>query len=227
MDRLRQDLILALRRLRSSPGFTLAAIITLALGIGANAAIFTAVNALLFRPLPVERPNELVFVNTRGYKSELPVQSYPNYLDFRDRNQVLSGLAAFRFAPASFSRGGSNNAWTWVYEVTGNYFDLLGVGALRGRPLRREDDIRRGGHPVAVLTYAAWQKRFAGDLDVIGKTFKLNGMDYTVVGVAPPGFAGTEVILTPEIFVPMAMVPQVEPGARWLDVRGSHNLFVI
>src|SRR6202521_951715 len=108
MGRLRQNLIVSLRRLRRSPGFTIAAIVTLALGIGANTTIFTAVNAIIFRPLPVNRPNELVFVNTRGAKAEIPVQSYPNYVDLRDRNDVLSALAAYRIVPLSFSRGGGN-----------------------------------------------------------------------------------------------------------------------
>src|SRR5579863_5914174 len=209
MDQLRQDLIVSLRRLRSSPGFTISPILTLALGIGANTAIFTAVNALIFRPLPVERPNELVFLNTHLAHTEFPVQSYPNYLDYRDRNNVLSGLAGYRFAPVSFSRGDSNNARMWVYEVTGNYFDVLGVEASRGRVLHREDDVNRRGHPVAVITYGCWQRRFAGESDIVGRKIKLNGMDYTVVGVTPPAFSGTEVVFTPDIFVPIAMQPQI------------------
>ncbi len=157
MDRFRQDLVVSLRRLRSSPGFTLAAILTLALGIGANIAIFTVVNALLFRPLPVRQPDELVALNMRGYHTEFPVQSYLNYLDFRDRNNVLAGLAGYRMAPVSFSRGNSNNARIWAFEVTGNYFDVLGVGALRGRVFNPKDDVTRGGHPIIVITYASWQ----------------------------------------------------------------------
>ena len=227
MGRLRQDLIVTLRRLRSSPGFTLAAIITLALGIGANAAIFTAVNALVFRPLPVERPSELVSINTRSAKTEFPVQSYPNYLDLRDRNNVLSGLAAYRPTPINFSRGESNGSRMWAYEITGNYFDMLGVKALAGRVLHREDDVTRGGHPVTVITYACWQRQFGGDRSIVGQRIKLNGLDYTVVGVTPRGFSGTEVVFTPDLFVPMAMVPQIEPGANWLDRRGSLNLFVV
>src|ERR1700682_1025177 len=227
MDRLRQDLIVSLRRLRSSPGFTAAAILTLALGIGANTAIFTAVNAVVFRPLPVERPNELVFLNMRGYKTEIPVQSYPNYVDLRDRNDVLSALAAYRIVPLSFSRGGGNNARIWGYEVTGNYFDALGVGASRGRVLHPEDDQKRGGHPVVVISFNFWRKRFNADPDVAGKTAKLNGLDYTIVGVAPAGFFGTETIITPDIWVPMSMVAQIEPGNNWIDQRGSQNIMVI
>jgi predicted permease len=227
MDRLRQDLIVALRRLRKTPGFTLAAIITLALGIGANTAIFTVVNGLLFRPLPVERPNDLVFLNMRGSNTEFPAQSYPDYIDIRDRNDVVSGLAGYRMTPVSFSRGDSNNARLWAYEVTGNYFDMLGVGASRGRVLHRDDDITRRGHPVAVITYACWQDHFASDPDVVGKQMQINGMNYTVVGVAPRGFSGTEVTFAPDLFVPIAMESQIEPGSNWLDERGDRNLFVV
>jgi len=136
-----------------------------------------------------------VFLNTRGAKAEIPVQSYPNYVDLRDRNDVLSALAAYRITPLSFSQGGGNNARIWGYEVTGNYFDALGVGASRGRVLHAEDDQKRGGHPVMVISFNFWKKRFNADPDVAGKTAKLNGLDYTIVGVAPPGFFGTERLL--------------------------------
>jgi len=131
MDRLRQDLIVSFRRLRKSPGFTAAAIVTLALGIGANATIFSVVNAIVLRPLAVHNPDELVFLNTRlSNKEEFPTQSYPNYRDYRDQNQSLAGLAAYRFVPISISRSGTN-ARLWGYEVTGNYFDMLGVQPAR------------------------------------------------------------------------------------------------
>jgi predicted permease len=226
MDRLRQDLIVSLRRLRLSPGFTLCAVLTLALGIGANTAIFTAVNTLVFRPLPVDRPDQLIFLN-RGGKFEIPTQSFPDYRDFRDRNNVLSGLIAYGFAPIGFSQGPTNNARIWSYMVSGNYFDLLGVKAIRGRVLHPEDDQKKGAHPVAVLSYSFWQRRFAADADPTGKTIKLNGLDYTVVGVAPRGFFGTELIFTPDIWVPMAMQPQIQPGNDWVDRRGSENTFVL
>ena len=226
MDRLRQDLIVTFRRLGSSPGFTLAAIVTLALGIGANTTIFSAVNALVLRPLHVERPNELVFLNTRLAKNEFPTQSYPNYLDFRDRNNTLAGLAGYRMAPTSVSRGDGNNGRMWSYEVTGNYFNLLGVNALRGRVFGPDDDKTRGGNPVAVISYACWQRRFGGAPDAVGGKIKINGMDYTVVGVTPRDFTGTELIYTPEIWVPMSMVPQLEQS-NWIDERGDQNIFLI
>jgi len=229
MDRLRKDLVVAVRRLRSSPGFTIAAIVTLALGIGANATVFTAVNAIVFRSLAVDRPDELVSLNTRMGKQEYPVQSYPNYFDLRDRNNVLSGLAGYRPVPANFSRGDGNNARMWGYEVTGNYFDVLGVRAMIGRVLHAEDDRARGGDPFVVITYVCWQRRFAGDPGIAGKIVKLNGMDYTVLGVTPREFIGTEMVYTPEMFVPISMAAQIEGGASagWLDDRGSFNTFFV
>jgi predicted permease len=227
MDRFRLNLTLALRRLRSSPGFALAALATLALGIGANATIFAAVNALLFRSLAVERPNELVTVNTRTAKEEYPVQSIPNYKDLRDRNNVLAGLAGYRPQPANLAQGDGNNARIWTYEVTGNYFDLLGVSALRGRVLHPEDDGARGGHPVVVITYQFWQRRFGGDPAIVGRKIKINGLDYDVAGVTPERFIGTEMIFTPDLFVPLAMVKQIEGSDHWMDDRGSSNTFLI
>ncbi len=226
MDRLLQDLIVSFRRLRSSPGFTVAAILTLALGIGANTTIFSLVNAVVFRPFGVERQNELVFFNMHLAKAEFPSTSYPDYKDYRDRNTVLSSLALYRIIPLNLSRGAGENSRLWGYEVSGNYFDTLGVKPFRGRVLHSEDDVKRGGHPLAVITYNCWQRRFAGDPDIAGKKVKVNGLDYTVLGVTPKEFVGTELIFTPEIFVPVAQAAQLE-GYDWLDGRGNGNAFVM
>jgi predicted permease len=226
MDRLFQDLIVSFRRLRSSPGFTVAAILTLALGIGANTTIFSLVNAVVFRPFGVERQNELVFFNTRTNKAEFPALSYLDYKDYRDRNTVLSGMAMYRIVPMNMSRGSGENSRLWGYEVTGSYFELLGVSAVRGRTLHPEDDVNKGGHPLAVITYNCWQRRFAGDPDIAGKKVKVNGLDYTILGVTPSGFVGTELIFTPEIFVPIMMAAQIE-GYNWIDERRDSNGFAI
>jgi predicted permease len=223
---LRHDLTCAFRRLRSSPGFTAAAIVTLALGIGANATVFSLVNAVVFRPFGVEHQSELVSFNMRTSKAQFPTISYPDYIDYRDRNTVLSGLAMYRTIPVSMSRSGANNIRLWGYEVSGNYFDMLGVQAIRGRVLHAADDVKRGGHPLAVISYACWQARFGGDPDIAGKQVKIAGLDYTIVGVTPPAFIGTELIYTPEIFVPMAMAEQIEQF-KWLDDRGNDNAFVV
>jgi predicted permease len=226
MDRLFQDLIVSFRRLRSSPGFTVAAILTLALGIGANTTIFSLVNAVVFRPFGVERQNDLVFFNMKTAKAEFPSTSYLDYKDYRDRNTVLTDLAMYRIVPVNMSRGSGENSRLWGYEVSGNYFGMLGVKALRGRLLNPEDDAKRGGHPLAVITYNCWQRRFAGDPDIAGRKVKVNGLDYTILGVTPAGFIGTELIFTPEIFVPIAMATQLE-GDNWIDERGDSNGFVL
>ena len=131
--------------------------------------------------------------------------SYPDYKDYRDRNTVFSGLAMYFFEAMNISRRGAQNSRLWGYAVSGNYFDMLGVQPLRGRLLHPADDVQRGGHPVAVLAYSYWQAQFAGDPNVVGKQFKINGLDYTIVGVTPQAFIGTEVLFTPQVFVPLAM----------------------
>ncbi len=223
---LRHNLIFAFRRLRSSPGFTAAAIVTLALGIGANTTIFSLVNAVVFRPFGVEHQSELVLFNMRTSKTQFPTLSYPDYKDYRDRNTVLSGLAMYRFIAVNLSRGAARNDRLWGYEVSGNYFDMLGVQAIRGRLLHPADDVKRGGHPVAVISYSCWHGRFGGDPDIAGKSVKIGGLDYTIVGVTPPAFIGTELIYTPEIFVPLAMAEQIEQD-KWMDQRGDSNALVV
>jgi predicted permease len=223
---LRHNLTFAFRRLRSSPGFTAAAIVTLALGIGANTTVFSLVDAIVFRPFGVQRQSELVSLNMRTSKAQFPTLSYPDYKDYRDRNTVLSGLAMYRPIPVSMSRDGAKNARLWGYEVSGNYFDMLGVQAIRGRVLHPEDDVKRGGHPLAVVSYRCWQARFGGDPDIAGKQVKIAGLDYTIAGVTPPAFIGTELIYTPEIFVPLAMAEQIEQF-KWLDNRGNSNGMVV
>ena len=225
MDRLALDLRLALRRLRQNPTFSAVAVITLALGIGANTAIFSIINAALLRPLPIAHASEMVSLNETLGGNTYPTLSYPNYRDVRDRNTVLSGLVAYRFLPASLGLPG-NSQRLWGYLVTGNYFDVLGVSPARGRLIHPDDDLRPGGHPVAVLTYACWQKRFGGDPSAIGRVVKINGMDFTVLGVTPPAFFGTELYFAPDVFFPMMMQKQLEGGSGYLENRGSSNTFV-
>jgi MacB-like periplasmic core domain len=169
-----QDLRLALRRLGKTPGFTAVTIVTLALAIGANTTTFSALNRFLLRPLPVDRPRELYEFSTTGL-----TQSYPDYADFRDRNRSLAGLVAYRIAPVALSQGGKNSH-LWGNEATGNYFDLLGVHAFLGRTFTQEDDQRSSPHAVIVLSYIAWQDRFGGDPNIVGKSAKLNGLDYNI-----------------------------------------------
>ena len=154
MQTLWQDLRYGARMLLKKPGFTLIAVITLALGIGANTTIFSLVNMALVRPLPVERLEQLVSLNNVALK--LPVISYPNYRDFRDRNKTFSGMLAYRYAPLGLSVNGVNER-VWGYLATGAYFEVLGVKPALRRFFTPEDDKAPGAHPVAVITYDCWQ----------------------------------------------------------------------
>ena len=181
LERLGRDVRYGWRSLRQSPLFAAMAVLSLALGIGANASIFSVINAILLRPLPgVERASELVVVNPKfGHAVGPPMVSYPNYRDFRDRNSVLTGLAAIGFVPASVGPKG-NCRRMFGYTVSGNYFDLLGVKPLAGRLLQPEDDKVRGGQPVMVLSYTGWQK-LGGDPNIVGAKVQVNGREYTVL----------------------------------------------
>ena len=222
-EMLLQDLRYALRALRRSPGFTAVAVLSLALGIGANALVFSVVNALLLRPLPVDRPDQLVFLETESGIS----QSFPNYRDLRDRTRVFSGLVGYRLAPMELeSAGGASRVWGLL--ATGNYFDVLGVHPMMGRFFHQADDLHPRESPYAVLSYNAWRGRFGGDAAIVGKSIRINRLPYTVLGVAPPEFHGTELWYWPEVWVPMMMEPQIEnySGAGWLDNRSTWDTWV-
>jgi len=227
MGALLQDIRYGWRQLRKHPGFTALAVASMALGIGANTAIFSLVDTVLLRPLPLREPSQLIAVDGQLRNgTDFTLQSYPNYKDYRDRNTVFSGLLAYRFVVASLSHNGVNER-VWGYDVSGNYFDVLGVKPALGRGFRAEEDRTPGSQPVVIVSHACWQKRFNGDPSIIGQTILLNTHAFTIVGVAPAGFVGTEVAYAPEFWVPMMMAKQIEPGSTWLDARDSDNLFVI
>ena len=227
MESIIKDIRYGIRTLLRRPGFTAIALITLALGIGANTAIFSLVDTVLLRPLPVSHPEQLVeLYGTLHNGADFTLQSYLNYKDYRDRNQVLSGLLAYRFAPMSLSHGGSNER-VWGYLVSGNYFDVLGVPPVLGRGFLPEEDETPDSHPVAVMGYGCWQKRFAADPNIAGKTVSINNHNFTVVGVAPKGFVGTEVGFAPDLFVPMMMDNVIEVDSTLLHSRADDNLFVV
>jgi predicted permease len=227
MGTLLQDIRYGWRQLLKHPGFTLLAILSMALGIGANTAVFSLVDTVLLRPLPVREPSQLIAVDGQLRNgTDFTLQSYLNYKDYRDRNTVFSGLLAYRFVVASLSHNGVNER-VWGYDVSGNYFDVLGVKPALGRGFLREEDETPASHPVVILSHACWQKRFAGDPSIIGQTILLNTHAFTIVGVSPAGFVGTEVAFAPEFWVPLMMAKQIEPGSTWLEMRESDNLFVI
>ncbi len=226
METLLQDVRYAIRAMLKSPGFTGVAILSLALGIGANAAIFSLVNTILFRPLPILEPARIVELTPTRQGNEFNSFSYPLYRDFRDKNEVFDALAVYRFAPMSLSREG-NNERIWGYIVSGNYFDMLGVKPAAGRFFTQEEDRVPGASPVAVVSYGCWQRRFGGDPNLVGKEITINGSRFDVVGIAPEGFGGTVIIFTPEIWVPTMMAKQVEPGSNWLDSPTNGVLFAL
>jgi macrolide transport system ATP-binding/permease protein len=224
VEELWHDLRFGIRRMLKTPAFTVIAVLSLALGIGANTAIFSLVNTILLRPLPVSHPEQLVSIYPVTKGDAVQAFSYPDYKDFRDRNEVLDGIYIQRFAPLSLSHDG-NNERIWGYLVSGNYFDVLGVKAARGRTFSPEEDRTPLSHPVVVVSHGCWQRRFGSDPSLVGRDIILNGHTFTVVGVAPEGFNGTEIAYTPEMWVPVMMLEWVEPGHKWLERRDTQNLF--
>jgi predicted permease len=219
MDGILSDLKQAVRTLIKNPGFAAIAVLTLALGIGANTAMFSLTDQVLLRNLPVERPEELVVLRspgpTRGrlWSDGDSAQSfsYPMYRDLRDRNEVFTGLLARFNAPVSVSGEGQTER-AQAELVSGNYFEVLGVRPALGRTLMQEDDVHVGGHPVIVLSHAYWTRRFGGDPGVLNKTLLVNSMPMTVVGVAHPNFNGIQLGVMPDLFVPMAMKKTITPN---------------
>ena len=224
LEHLWRDIAHALRVFARNPGFTLVAVISLALGIGVNALVFSVVNAIVLRPLPVNQPSQLVFLENSQFDAG---QSFPNYRQIRDRNQVFSGTLGYRVAQIELESNASAAVRTWGYLATGNYFDVLGIKPLLGRFFHPEDDLHAGGSPYAVLSYGSWQARFGGDREIVGKTVRINRQPYTVIGVAPRDFHGTEVFYWPEVWVPMMMQAQIEPGNSWLEEPASFDTWVI
>ncbi|HEX5080553.1 MAG TPA: ABC transporter permease [Blastocatellia bacterium] len=227
MQTLWQNLRYGARMLIKKPGFTLIAIISLALGVGANTAIFSVVNTALLRPLPVEDPDALV-----GLYRKIPQDpnynrfSYPNYVDVRDRNQVFESLAAYYFTQFNLSGGGQTER-VYGKVVSGNYFSMLGVKMNQGRAFLPEEDRAPNANPVVVISYGLWQRRFGGDPSLIGKTITLNSYSFTVIGVAPPQFQGAELGMVPDVFTPTMMQSRAMPGRNWLEGRGIGWLRVI
>ena len=212
MATLLQDLRYALRTLRKSPLFTGVAVLSLALGIGANTAIFTLIHQLILELLPVKHPEELVLLTSRGqhYGSNTGSNaiSYPMYQDIRDKNQVFSGMFCKFGTNFSLSFEGRTELVSGEL-VSGNYFPVLGVGSAVGRVFNASDDLIQGGHPLAVLSYGFWKTRFGGNRNAIGARILVNGYPLTIVGVSQAGFDGVEVGTSPQIRIPMTMKKEV------------------
>jgi predicted permease len=234
MQALWQDVRYGLRMLGKNPGFTGVAILTLALGIGANTAIFSLLNQILLRKLPVKDPGELVLLKSPGPKvghvwsdgDDSEVFAYPMYKSLRDNNAVFSGiLGRFAFSASIASRGQTERGAGEL--VSGNYFDVLGVRPALGRLFNQDDDRVPDAQPIAVLSHAYWTRQFGGDAGILNQTLLVNNTMLTVVGVAQDGFAGIQVGQSADIFVPIMMKNQMTPGRSGLDDWNDYWMAVL
>ena len=226
LETLWQDVRLGVRKLRKSPNFTAVAVLTLALGIGANAVVFGVMNALILRPLNVPQAQNLHMIErTQGNQDSSPMQSYSDYRDLRDRNRSFDGLIAYDIDTAGLDIDG-NPAPVWLYEASGNYFDVLGIQPYLGRFFHSSDEHGPNSAPYIVLSYAYWQSHFKGDNGVPGRTVQLNKHPYTILGVAPPQFRGTELYFSPNFWVPIVNQEQIA-GASQLEDRASRSIWLV
>jgi len=222
-DALWREMRYAARQLHRSPTFTITALVTLILGIGANVIVFSALNALLLRPLDVPQHTGLYNVvhETHGYDN----QSYPDYLDFHSKNTTFSDLAAYRIQSAGLTAG--NAAYKcWYYRVSGNYFEMLGVQPAYGRVFHASDEHGANSAPYIVLSHGFWVSHFDSDLRIVGTTVDINKHPFTVIGIAPSGFHGTDLFIWPDFWMPMVDSPDDE-GSDFLSNRGMHNIWIL
>jgi predicted permease len=221
MGALWQDVRYALRVLLKSPGFTATAILTLALGIGANSTIFSWINSTLLNPIPGAANTGNILAFTSGGDSRNPIPfSYPDFLDLRERSKSFFALTAFSIEPMNLT-GKARPERIWGSLVSANYFDFLGVRPILGRGFLQSEDTAPGGAPVVVISYRMWQLRYAGERSVIGRMLQINEHPYRIVGVAPPVFQGTQTGLRSELWLPIMMAPQIMPNSDRLHDRDS------
>jgi predicted permease len=221
------DLRLALRQLRKAPGFALTAVLTLALAIGANAIVFSVLNALVLRPLRVPHPENLFMVERTYGADTTPSQSYLDYRDLRDMNRSFDALVAYDImGGVGLDTGSGNPSVVWPYMVSGNYFDALGIQPYLGRFIHASEEHGKNSVPEIVLSYALWHSLFHGDPAAVGRSVHINKHSFTIVGVAPQDFRGTELFFAPALWAPMVDQPQIAGGDQ-LDERGNHNAWVI
>ena len=217
-----QDVRYSMRVLRKSPGFTIAAVLTLALAIGANAVVFGVLNALVLRPLNVPHPQSLYTLEHGGYKDQST--SYPDYLDLRKRNHSFEDLTAYILVQVALDTG-REVSQPWAYEVTGNYFDAMQVRPYLGRFFHDADEHGPNSAPYLVISYAFWHSHFQEDRTVVGRVVLVNKHPFTILGVAPPEFNGTLLFFYPDFWVPMVQQEQVQ-GLKVLDARGERDMYM-
>jgi predicted permease len=218
-----QDVRYSLRVLRKAPGFAIAAVLTLALAIGANAVVFGVLNALILRPLNVPHPQSLYTIERGGYKEQST--SYPDYLDLRDRNRSFEALTAYILAPVGLDTG-NNPTQAWGYEVTGNYFDALGIQPFLGRFFHDADEHGPNSAPYLVISYDYWHSQLQEDRGVVGRVVQVNKHPFTILGVAPPEFQGTLLFFFPDFWAPMVEQEQIQ-GLKVLNDRGQRDIYMV
>jgi predicted permease len=218
-----QDLHFALRQLRKSPGFTVTAVLTLAMAIGANTLAFSVLNGLILRPLAVPQPRSLYAIE-RGTERAIN-HSWPDYLDIQERNHSFDGLAAYSIPQVGLDTG-SGPVPTWGLEASGNYFDVLRIQPYLGRFFHASDEHGANSAPLIVLSYAYWHAQFHDDTGVVGRVVRINKHPFTIIGVAPARFRGTLIFYSPDFFVPLIDKGIVE-GTDDLNDRGSRNLMSV
>jgi predicted permease len=218
------DMRFALRQLRHSPGFALAAIVTLALAIGANAVVFSVMNAFVIQPLNVARAGSLY---TLQHGSDTgSQQSYPDYVDLRDRNHTFDSVVAYNISQAGLDTG-QNPSSVWVIAASGNYFDALGLKPTVGRLFHAEDEHGPNSAPYVVLTFAFWHTHFHDDRGIVGRVVRLDGHPFTVLGVGPKDFHGTLLFFNPDVIVPLMEDPMLAGGGDDMNARGERWIFEV
>ncbi len=230
MDTLLNDLCYGGKMLWKSKGVTFVAMVSLAIGIGANSAIFSIVNSLLLRPRPVAMPEQLVELYSGDQENPYQTSSYPSYLDFRERNEVFTGLAAYSIRQFKLGGGTNQVEQIWGETVSGNYFEVIGVPAYRGRTFIAEEDVVPNRNPVVVIGHSLWERRFNSDPSLIGKTINIDNQQLTVIGIMPSQYTGMMRGLAAEIWLPAMMLPALERslgearlnnrGAKWVTMVG-------
>ena len=223
MSGLLQDFRYTLRQLRKSPGFTAAAVLTLAMAIGANAVVFSILNGLILKPLNVPDSQSLYLIQNGTDNST--AQSYPDYIDLRDRNHSFDGLTGYGITQVALNAGEGSSP-IWGVEASSNYFDALRIQPYLGRFFHDSDDRGPNSVPCIVFSYAYWHTRFHDDRSVVGKMVQLNQHPFTVIGVAPPDFRGTIVFISPNFFVPLVNHEQID-AATDLNDRGARWIFMV
>src|SRR6476660_8572759 len=230
VERLWQDVRYGGRMFAGNPGFAAIAVLSLAIGIGANTAIFSFADALLLRPLPVARPGEVLTVGStetlESFGASSLVSSYRDYVDVRDRTKTFAGLAAFANLRAGFAPDVKTTPRLKLgLLASGNFFSVMGVEPTIGRSFRPEEDQVPGRDAVVVLGRTMWEQAFGSDPDVLGRTVRINGVECTVIGVAPEGFTGMNQYVRSDFFVPMMMSPRIinDKKTASLEARDARN----